>query len=388
MKNLIIYLAIISLFSFRNADPENAISSPANAGAIPSFTTTAKGDIILSWVEKDAQKKVSFYYSIYNGTGFNKPVQVPIVDSAATHAEGMPRLSVKKDGSMIVSFELKKDNPSSRFGSDLLYVYSADGVSWSAPMYVQTDRNPTKSHSFSRPVRLADGEIGIIWLDEKLTAKGRSVKFAKTSPGKGFGEEKVIDNQACECCRIEAVTDDKGALHIFYRDMYEDGSRDMSYISSPDNGLTFTKPRNVYPDKWQIDACPHSGPSASVTPKGVWLSWFTGKEKASGIKVCDVATGKIINAELTEGVKQPQITTTKAGLPVLAYAQARNKGEDYFHSIALRKLGAKVSTTYLTAPLADCSYPTIIADGNHVLVAYEKRIEGEKQSIVWKKVQL
>ncbi|WP_259015833.1 exo-alpha-sialidase [Emticicia fluvialis] len=387
MKNVLIYLAIIGLFSFRKANDENQISSPANAGAIPSFTTTAKGDIVLSWVEKDAQKKVSFYYSLFDGTGFGKPRRVPIVDSAATHAEGMPRLSIKKDGSMIVSFELKKDNPTSRFGSDLLYVYSADGVNWSAPMYVQADRDPKKSHSFSRPVRLADGEIGIIWLDEKLTAKGRSVKFARTTPGKGFGEEKIIDNQACECCRIEAITDKQGGLHIFYRDMYEDGSRDMSYIHSADNGFTFSKPRNVYPDKWQIDACPHSGPSATETTKGVWLTWFTGKEKAAGVKVCDIATGKIINAELTDGVKQPQLTTTTAGLPVLAFAKGRNQGEAFFHSIALRKLGAKVSTTYITEPLADCSYPALIANGNSVLVAFEKRIDGQPQVIAWKKIQ-
>ena len=387
MKNLI-YLLLIVIVSFTKIETENLISNPANIAAVPSFTTTPDGKVVLSWTERDALKKVSFYYSIYDGKGFNAPIKVPVVDSATTHAEGMPRLTVKKDGSMIVSFELKKDNPVSKFGSDLLYVYSADGINWSKPMYVQTDRDPTKSHSFSKPVRLADGEIGIIWLDEKLTEKGRSVKFAKTSPGKGFGEEKVIDNQACECCRIEAVVDGKGALHIFYRDMYDDGSRDMSYISSGDNGQTFSKPRNVYPDKWQVNACPHSGPSATVTPKGVLMSWYTGKDKASGIKVCDVASGRIVNAEISEKVKQPQITTTKVGDTFLTYAEAKNKGEEYFSAIALRKLGAKVSTTYLSEPLADCSYPSIIPYGNSVLVAYEKRVEGKKQMIVWKKVEL
>lgn len=387
MKKIIIYFALVTLMAFRKEDKGIIVSNPVNTAAVPSFTSTAKGEVILSWTEKDASNKVSFYYSIYNGKGFNSPVKVPIVDSATTHAEGMPRLTIKKDGSMIVSFELKKDNPTSRFGSDLLYVYSADGVKWSEPMYVQADRNPNKSHSFSRPVRLADGEIGIIWLDEKLTAKGRSVKFARTSPGKGFGEEKIIDNQACECCRIEAVVDGKGTLHIFYRDMYDDGSRDMSYISSSDNGQTFSQPRNVYPDKWQVNACPHSGPSATVSPQGVLMTWYTGKEKASGIKVCDVATGKIVNAEISEKVRQPQITTTKSGNTFLTYAESKIQGEDYYTAIALRKINGKITTTYLSEPLADCSYPSITTIGNDVLVAYEKRMEGKKQTIVWEKVQ-
>ncbi|WP_460470059.1 sialidase family protein [Emticicia fontis] len=387
MKTLI-YFSFIILFSFMKVDKDTTISNPSNTAAVPSFSTMPDGKVVLSWTEKDALKKISFFYSIYDGKGFGQTIKVPVVDSATTHAEGMPRLTIKKDGSMIVSFELKKDNPISKFGSDLLYVYSSDGANWSKPMYVQADRDPTKSHSFSKPVRLPDGEIGIIWLDEKLTAKGRSVKFAKTSPGKGFGEEKIIDKQACECCRIEAVVDAKGTLHIFYRDMYEDGSRDMSYISSTDNGQTFSEPRNVYPDKWKVEACPHSGPSATVTPKGVYMSWYTGKEKASGIKVCEVATGRIVNAEISEKVKQPQITTTKAGETFLTYAEAKNKGEEYFHAIALRKLGAKVNTIYLSEPLAECSYPAIISDGNSVLVAYEKRVNEAKPIIVWKKVEL
>lgn len=387
MKNLI-YLALVALVSFTEVDNEIIVSDPINTAAVPSFTTMPNGNVVLSWIERDTLKKVSFYYRIYDGKGFSQPVKVPVVDSAATHAEGMPRLIVKKDGSMIVSFELKKNNPSSRFGSDLLYIYSSDGVKWSEPKYIQADRNPNKSHSFSRPVRLADGEVGIIWLDEKLTAKGRSVKFARTSLGKGFGEEKVIDNQACECCRIEAVVDTKGTLHIFYRDMYEDGSRDMSYISSSDNGHTFSQPRNVYPDKWQINACPHAGPSATATPKGVLMAWYTGKEKASGIKVCDVASGRVVNSEISEKVKQPQITTTKAGETFLTYTEARNMGEAYFHTIALRKLGTNVSTVYLSEPLADCSYPGIIAYDNSLLVAYEKRIEDKKQMIVCQKMKL
>jgi ABC-type multidrug transport system ATPase subunit len=70
------------------------------------------GKIVLSWVETEKiSKKVLFFYSIFDGLSFGKKIKVPIVDSASTHAEGMPRLAIKKDGSMIVTFELKKDNP-------------------------------------------------------------------------------------------------------------------------------------------------------------------------------------------------------------------------------------------------------------------------------------
>ena len=387
MKIFLIIL-LIQILSFIKSIEEGVISNSANNAAVPSFTTTPNGKIVLSWVETEKiSKKVLFFYSIFDGYTFGEKIKVPIVDSASTHAEGMPRLAIKKDGSMIVTFEIKKDNPTSRFGSDLLYVYSKDGRNWSNPDYVQSDRNPSKSHSFSRTVRLADGEIGVVWLDEKLTSKGRSVKFAKTSAGKGFGEPKIIDKQACECCRIEAITDSKGILHVFYRDIYDDGSRDMSYVFSKDNGTSFSESRNAYSDKWQVNSCPHAGPSATSTPKGIWMTWFTGKENAAGIKVCDVATGKIINAEISTKVRTPQITTTKAGTTFLTYAEIKNQGDDYFKSIALRKLSGKAQTTYLSKNFEDCSYPSIISFENDLLLAYERKIGEQNSVIVWQKVQ-
>ncbi|WP_435355859.1 sialidase family protein [Emticicia sp. SJ17W-69] len=387
MKIFLIIL-LIPFLSFIKSIEEGVISNVVNSAAVPSFTNSPDGKIILSWVETEKiSKKVSFFYSIYDGYLFGEKIKVPIVDSASTHAEGMPRLAIKKDGSMIVTFELKKDNPTSRFGSDLLYVYSKDGKNWSAPDYVQSDRNPNKSHSFSRTVRLADGEIGVVWLDEKLTSKGRSVKFAKTSVGKGFGEPKVIDNQACECCRIEAIIDPKGVLHIFYRDVYEDESRDMSYIFSKDDGESFSEPRNVYPDKWQVNACPHAGPSATVNTKGIWMTWFTGKENAAGIKVCDVETGKIINTALSTKVRSPQITSTKSGNSYLTYSEIKNQGEEYFKSIALRKLSGNAQTIYLSKSLEDCSYPSIISFENDLILAYERKIGEQNTVITWKKVK-
>jgi len=108
MKIFLIIL-LIPILSFIKSIEEGVISNSANNAAVPSFTTTPDGKIVLSWVETEKiSKKVLFFYSIFDGLSFGKKIKVPIVDSASTHAEGMPRLSIKKDGSMIVTFELKK----------------------------------------------------------------------------------------------------------------------------------------------------------------------------------------------------------------------------------------------------------------------------------------
>jgi hypothetical protein len=115
MKKIFV-LYLFFLATVKNHAQENIISDSNNQAFGPSFTTTSDGKIILSFVEKDAQKRVKFYFCYFDGNKFGPKNYVPIVDSASTHAEGMPRLAVKKDGSMIVTFEIKKENSASRFG--------------------------------------------------------------------------------------------------------------------------------------------------------------------------------------------------------------------------------------------------------------------------------
>jgi hypothetical protein len=385
------YIIIILLLPFIKFTKLNEAILNESHAMTPSFTKSADGKVYLSWIESEKKginkPKISFFYSTFEDNTFSKKIRVPIVDSAATHAEGMPRLAIKKDGSMIVTFELKKSNPTSRFGADLLYIFSKDGLTWSKPTYVQTDRDPTKSHSFSKPIRIANGEIGVVWLDEKLTTKGRSVKFSKTSKDKGFGKEILIDNQACECCRIEAITDEKGGLYIFYRDLYEDGSRDMSYVYSKDNGKSFSKAQNVYVDKWQVNACPHSGPSATANNDQILMAWFTGKEDAAGIKVCDVNTGKIVFSEFSEKLKNPQITSIDQGNPYLVYTESKKAGENFYSSIELRNINKKDQSKTITKNLEDCSYPAISSFKNDLLLAYIRNIDDQHSEIAWQKVK-
>lgn len=82
-------------------------------------------------------------------------------------------------------------------------------------------------------IRLPNGELGIVWLDEKIGVyEGRSVKFTQTLPNGGFSEEVVVDSNACQCCRTVLFVDANKNIHLTYRN--------MSYSVSTDGGKTFT----------------------------------------------------------------------------------------------------------------------------------------------------
>src|SRR5919199_2498158 len=206
MKLLIITLAIV-LFALSSHKPiaPRQVSDATRTGAVPRLTTDAGGNPLLTWVEKESDQKATFYFarSADGGKTFGEKIQVNAPATLSAHAEGMPKIAVKSDGTLLAVFEVPRPVAESRFAGDLLYVISKDeGKTWSEPKAVHQDTTPGKSHSFSDVTRMPNGEIGIVWLDEKLPGKeGRPVLFTQTNPSGGFGATVMVDDNACQCCR-------------------------------------------------------------------------------------------------------------------------------------------------------------------------------------------
>src|SRR5690606_1723917 len=112
--------------------------------------------------------------------------------------------------------------------------------------------------------------------------KGSALFFARTTSGKGFGEEICLDKNTCECCRTEILNDQEGGVHIAYRGIklpighLGKQVRDTVYSFSSDNGKTFTPTIAIGKDNWEIEACPHTGPTLAYSKGKLSALWFTG----------------------------------------------------------------------------------------------------------------
>lgn len=302
MKLILLSIALLTAFV---SDPvrETRLSNPNAVAASPRLTTDAQHNPILSWVEQ-ADDKGAFYFarSTDGGQSFSPKIQVPAPANLSVHAEGMPKLAVKANGDMLALFEVPRPVPESRFAGDLLYVYSTDGgKTWSQPKPLHRNTAPGTSHSFSDLARLPNGEIGIAWLDEKLPGQeGRPVKFVQTLPGGGFSDEVIVDDNACQCCRTNVFVDSKNQIHLSWRDMVpsatpgQAAARDISHAVSADGGRTFSKPTVWLVDNWQVNACPHAGPSVAETSDGVFASWFSGKEGNAGLRLARLGQAQAV----------------------------------------------------------------------------------------------
>lgn len=267
---------------------EQPVSAENAEATAPYFTKDTKGNPVLCWSEKaEGDSLFSLRYAFYNPDSdeFSEPITIPESYGLSTAPESMGKVAFKGDGTVIAVFNKPFANPITRFASGIYYVLSFDqGASWTEPVMIHTDTSEGYGRSFFDIERMADGEVAAIWLDGRFGDKetGSALFFARTQKGEGFGENLCIDPNTCECCRTDLLIDKDGKMHIAYRGIQQpEGSfakqvRDMLYTSSTDNGQQFSKPIPVAIDQWEIEGCPHTGPSLALTKEGVHALWFTG----------------------------------------------------------------------------------------------------------------
>lgn len=276
-------LIILSFASCDTRDSHQKISSAEGSAESVYLTHDQQDNPVVVWTEKE-QNKLTLFYSISTdgGNSFSTKIHVPLTADVATHAEGMPKVAFKKDGSVIVAYEKKAPTRENKYAGAIYYMMSNDeGLSWTNEKFLHSDTVAGRSRSYFDIERLPDGEIGASWLDIKLNNEtgGRSVRFARTMKSNGFGNEILVDSSACQCCRIDVYTDKSDNIFIAYRGLKkgEMGKqiRDMMIATSTDHGTSFSSPLLISADNWNIDGCPHTGPSLCGDKAGLFSLWYT-----------------------------------------------------------------------------------------------------------------
>jgi Uncharacterized conserved protein len=385
MKNYLICLVIIaaSCTSPINHKTTGAIciSDSTRHASCVYLTTDEKDQPIVSWCETNPDSKQKSFYMAWldeKSGRFSSKIAIPIEQNASLHEEGMPKIAVKNNGAIIAVYETSTPSDYNRFAGSIRYIVSTNkGKSWTNPVYLHADTTPGKSHSFTALARLGDGEIGACWLDAKPNKKihGRPVRFAKTSGGNSFVNEMVIDSIACECCRIAISGSKNGRVSIVFRDIINDSIRDMSIVTSEDNGNTFSLAVPYSKDGWVINGCPHNGPALAITDNKMYTTWFTGGSQ-KGVYYCELNTHlKPANRLLVSNqARFIQLCVLEEGSRILAYDEKRKVGDKTFNKIVLNRLiDDRAYAGEIASSGSMASYPVVKAFGkDKVVVAWSQ----------------
>ena len=244
------------------------------------LTTDNLGNPIITWSSAptdSSQYQLAFSRMDKETLSVSEEKKVEKTTGMQVHHESMAKIGVKDNGDMLAIYRRVNPNSKRRFAGDIYYLESTDdGVTWSQEKKLVTDTT-SSSQGFYDIARLANGELGVTWLDSrKIEQKdGSSFFFNQTKAEGGFAKEKGLLGSTCQCCRTELQVDMYGKINIALRDIINDSIRDMVYISSIDNGKSFSKAKRISEDNWVINGCPHTGPTIATNSTKRAVSWFT-----------------------------------------------------------------------------------------------------------------
>lgn len=372
-----------------------ATNDPAKIYSMPLLAKTAKGEVMLSWTEKDAQGMISFCVAFSNDNGKTFSEKKTIYSSTGIGNSRMMRAKVlsKKDGSFVAVFANRGEAAAASSGrgggrsSNLVYCVSKDGATtWTAPQPVDSDPKQGIVRGFFDAVLMSNDEIAVAYLKDVANStkhEERDLRLVISKNGV-MQPEKLIDPVVCDCCPINLFVDGSDALNVIYRDNNDD-IRDMAKMVSTDNAETFSKSQIVHNDGWKIMGCPHSGAVSSTTDKGALISWFSGAESEKGIRLATRDGKKLLVINDPSAKNQALVGGTQTS--VLLWEQ--NKAEDGLSQIAFRKINNdKVSETAWIQESLNGTNATGLILGNQLLVSYEVKQANGKNTLKTDKIAL
>ena len=365
-------------------------------GQSPYLTKDTKGNLVLSWVQMSNDSSSVFCYAVSKdgGHSFGRPTIITPSHNIEPHSENLPKMVFKPSGEVIALWGAANPTSKNKYSGVVFYSQSFDeGKTWSDPKTLVVDTAGYDQRYYDVAI-LANGEAGIVWLDNRKTTvkEGSALYFASTQGKAGFRQEKRISQPCCQCCRTDLYVDSKGDIHVLYRGILQDSIRDMVHTVSIDGGETFSKPERISHDNWVIRGCPHTGPAMTENKEGLHFTWFTGGKNAGCYYTKSRDNGKsfAMHDSVSSLGSHPQIASLPGGELVVAWDEAIRAENKINKKIGVQKRTARGESeekTFITADSEVATYPVVSpVDKNASVIAYTKK-KGGKNFIAYQLVR-
>lgn len=260
-----------------------------HCGATPSATFDQSGRL---WVTFVQDEHVYVSYSDDLGQSYSEAVKVNKTAEDAEHnGENRPKIIVDAQSNIFISWTLKT---SRRFTGEIRFSRSVDGgKTFENPRTINDDELFT-GHRFESLYLTESGHLYLTWIDKRdlEASTGRGQDYAGAAvyyavsidQGKSFSNNYRVANNSCECCRIAIAPAGPENIAILWRQIFGVTTRDHAIAVLTPDGQTLEMGRASY-DEWQINACPHHGPSMtqSSISGDYHMSWFTNGDLHQGI---------------------------------------------------------------------------------------------------------
>lgn len=259
----------------------------------PELTATGDGRIILSWVEKIAEKRYALRVAVRDNKGWSEVYTAAQGENWFVNWADFPSVIALDDGSLAAHWLVKSGSATYAYNVNIARS-SNGGKTWTKPIIPHLDNTQTE-HGFVSLIPLTGGRAGAIWLDgrnmkgmkddhgeDKPLPVSMTLRYATIDAKGNISDDAQLDERVCECCQTSAALTSDGIVAV-YRDRSQNEVRDI-YSVRQSNGSWGT-PEAVHADNWEINGCPVNGPSISANGRKLAVAWFTGVGSTPHVKV-------------------------------------------------------------------------------------------------------
>lgn len=351
-------------------------SMPAGDGNFNPFVVgDGRGGFYLAFIRRaNGTSDVMLRHSM-DGRSFSEPVRVnDKIGDATVRNENPPKVAVGPAGEVYVCWA----SETAKWKGDIRFARSTDrGKTFLPAVTLNSDAGgPPTGHAFQSITVDRAGRIFIAWIDErakKASNRGAELWLATSEDnGKSFSRDRRVVSDVCECCRTNIQIDSKGRLFLSYRTVPAIGPmhRDIVVARSTDAGISF-KTTTVSADRWDINACPVTGPALSVDLRDqIHVIWFTGGSEKPGLYYAtsedngeSYSPRKLLDPNQKLG-KRAQSIAQADGSILVAWDDTQEGPVTFFGVLDPRSGLRRRSVAHVRL-----SYPTLAANKNVAVVA-------------------
>lgn len=386
ITSLLIVLITISCSDDKNEDKkELAIStsipmlkSPVgDSCAEPYLFTGLNGIVYLSWIEKKGSQSALKFSSLVNDT-WTFPSVVATGDNWFVNWADYPVLSVDSANNLLAHYLEKSDT--AKFTYDVKLVSSSDGgKTWSESKILHDDGKKAE-HGFVSIVPYRD-QFFVTWLDGRKTASEEThsghvghhgemtLRAAFIDKNGNKTNEWELDEKICDCCQTTASITNDGPI-VVYRDRSDDEMRDMSIVRYV-NG-NWSSPKTIYPDNWQIKACPVNGPRSDANGNNLAVAWFSTKDKKGEVKVVfssdgGVSFGKPVQVDEGRAIGRVDIALIDPSSAFVSWMEGSTIKAVKVHSDGTKDTSVTIASS---SEKRSSGFPQITKAGNKIYFAW------------------
>jgi hypothetical protein len=339
------------------------------------------------WLAWQAGGQVSVASSMDGGQTLSTPVAVTKERlNLDWGPDARPKIVVDREGRIAVAFSIFRDKA---FNGQVLYSRSSDGGKDFAEPKPITSSN--ESQRFEAMALDQDGSLFVAWIDKRNRVpvqqegrkyEGAAVFFASSRDGGAtYSEARMLKDNTCECCRLGIAFAGPGRPAVVFRNIFEGSIRDHAVMTFADPS-TPGEIRRVSVDDWQISACPHQGPSLSISAAGTYhVTWYTNGKARKGLFYARSKDGGVTFSDPVQvgrADRSPSRPFVIAGPHELAMVWKEFDGEKTTVNLMTSPDdGASWSAPKAIASTSDTSdHPLLVTDGRRTYLSWMTKADG------------